>query len=782
MPIREVTARDFDPPAQQRGGEKPRSPVDEALVRAVIQVESGGRPDAISPRGARGPMQLMPATARELGVDPNDPAQNIEGGTRYLSQLHGKYQDRNLALMAYNWGPGNVDKWLAGGGKGSVPKETRDYVQRVNAQLGMSSTAPAPEGGGSGKVREVTAADFDKPKEPIGAGRAALQGAFQGARDTAATTAYNPSLMGLPARVAGAVISRDPHALIDPNIAATAIRNVGSDYVAPPSGPLEAAIQGGTRGAVATLPTLGMGGAGPVLSVASGAAGGSVTDALIAAGVDPKVAMAAGLVTSLGVSAGPSAVKAAAGGRRLPGMDRGQEAAEIAAATQLRGAIGGPQRVPAAVAALDNELAGAAPGQARTAQVLADEAPGVLGLEGAQARRYPELQSAAAERLRQNENAVRLAERGIQQGDAAALTPAWQAARDASQGRVRAAYGAIDPAEVGAIGTRGLKAAAKELVDDAGPELAGTIPPQVRLIDGYGDTIDFSTLQRLRTSVSDTARQLAREARGSAAERAALRLKGAIDDEINALAAGGSEAAPALQTAIATRAQHGRLFDPRHPAVKALEGNERAGAVVDAIASGSTKRPTEEVRRVLSAVGRDTEAHEGLKRLWMDRALGGEALWDASVPKAMAFLRKNEAASREILGDEGHDLAVRMLERTRQLQYGRVGTPAMAMGTGSALPDAGETADAATTVLGHLIRGNPGKAISATAGKAWDRLLKSTTSDQRVEILNEALLNPKRARELLTTVTPQRFNQWWKSMESSIARQTARTAITSERD
>jgi hypothetical protein len=112
--------------------------VDAQLVRAVIEQESAGRPCALSPKGAEGLMQLMPATADEFDVDdPFDPKQNVEAGTKLLKSLLDRYQnDPALALGAYNAGSGRVDQ---AGGVPQIP-ETMDYVSAILQKLGSMVT------------------------------------------------------------------------------------------------------------------------------------------------------------------------------------------------------------------------------------------------------------------------------------------------------------------------------------------------------------------------------------------------------------------------------------------------------------------------------------------------------------------------------------------------------------------------------------------------------------------------------------------------------------------
>ncbi|MDI6727222.1 MAG: lytic transglycosylase domain-containing protein [Smithellaceae bacterium] len=107
--------------------------IEPKLIRSVIRAESGFNVRAVSPKGAQGLMQLMPGTARDLGVkDPFDPQENITGGARYLRMLLDRYDgDLTITLAAYNWGMGNVERNRGA----NLPQETQTYIKQVTKRL-----------------------------------------------------------------------------------------------------------------------------------------------------------------------------------------------------------------------------------------------------------------------------------------------------------------------------------------------------------------------------------------------------------------------------------------------------------------------------------------------------------------------------------------------------------------------------------------------------------------------------------------------------------------------
>lgn len=163
--------------------ESARAAIDPLLVLAVIQVESAFDPRAVSPVGAAGLMQLLGPTMREeldrwrLGAaDPFDPVANVRAGVRYLERMLGAFDDLELALMAYNAGPGRIRRHLRDGG---VPERFLAYprsVGRVRARLaarGASATiaaahAPPERGAPAGGTGELAPSPLRRPDPALG--------------------------------------------------------------------------------------------------------------------------------------------------------------------------------------------------------------------------------------------------------------------------------------------------------------------------------------------------------------------------------------------------------------------------------------------------------------------------------------------------------------------------------------------------------------------------------------------------------------------------------------
>lgn len=142
-PKRNMKRNAVDPEQLARDAAKKHG-VPEAMIKSIMAAESAFDPNARSPKGAIGLMQLMPATARELGYDPHIPEENVYAGAQYLRKLLDKYRHTRdwlrRVIAAYNAGPGAVDKY-----RGVPPyRETRTYVSRVLSYLKYYQSAKNP--------------------------------------------------------------------------------------------------------------------------------------------------------------------------------------------------------------------------------------------------------------------------------------------------------------------------------------------------------------------------------------------------------------------------------------------------------------------------------------------------------------------------------------------------------------------------------------------------------------------------------------------------------------
>lgn len=178
-----------------------------SLALSMVRQESGGRQEAISPKGAIGLFQLMPETAEELGVDPTNPFENIEGGLRYFKQQLDRFGDVRLALAAYNAGPGRVAE------AGGVPdiEETRNYVRSIlldvnNRQSGGG--VDQPDLGGGGAVPPPDAVEPPDEKRGFFAGVAKTALPFQSveeARQLASAVITDP--IGAAKAIGGGILA-----------------------------------------------------------------------------------------------------------------------------------------------------------------------------------------------------------------------------------------------------------------------------------------------------------------------------------------------------------------------------------------------------------------------------------------------------------------------------------------------------------------------------------------------------------------------------------------------
>lgn len=137
--------------------------IPQGMLYRLIKQESAFNPNAVSPAGAKGIAQFMPGTALEMGINPLDPDEAIPAAGEYLTKQFKRFGNWTDALRAYNWGPGNLTRYL-NTGKGSIPKETQDYVAKI---AGPSTVQPQPKP----QVIEadIFGTEIMSPEEPVSA-------------------------------------------------------------------------------------------------------------------------------------------------------------------------------------------------------------------------------------------------------------------------------------------------------------------------------------------------------------------------------------------------------------------------------------------------------------------------------------------------------------------------------------------------------------------------------------------------------------------------------------
>ena len=231
--------------------EAQRQGLDPAIAVHALYKETGNLPNpetAMSKAGAYGPMQLMAGTAKQMGVDRMDPIQNIQGGVGYLKQMYDKYQDPSLTLMAYNAGPGRVDRALKSDkGIAALPSETRKYVNMATGGVAHFKN----EGKVSQKDYDTSSDLEDQSMGDAGIDNAYLQrsrGLVKGVKDigTALTTPKNYDLYDLYQQNIGkpfanaasnfANQSKEDQAAAF-NAASNARKNISFTNTAPPAAP-----------------------------------------------------------------------------------------------------------------------------------------------------------------------------------------------------------------------------------------------------------------------------------------------------------------------------------------------------------------------------------------------------------------------------------------------------------------------------------------------------------------------------------------------------------------
>lgn len=649
--------------------------------------------------------------------------------------------------------------------------------------------------------------DFDKPAQPkqskyasvptemdtlpsigggsIGLGRAAAQGLVRGGLDLGMAVA-DSTAVGIPLRAAAAFIGRSPAAVTSTAKAKQIFESLMEPYLRKPGTEGERTAETLTRSAVTGIP-IGLAGGGALGAVGAitGPLAGEIArrtgNSYEVAGV-PVGEIAANAVGGMAPGAVVSAAARLPGGARIArGVSEQfrRETAERAVAQTLKRSV---DNADEAAAVLDREARGlAGAGRPSTAQALMDDAPGVLSLEASTARDVPGLNTRLAQQRALSADEIASEAARAFPGRPGAVQEGFSRLRDASKEGYQAAYAAIDDAAVGPVSLGRVKGAAREIIDGAGQFGARGVPALARRVLNAGDDVSFAELQKLRAAINDRLKTVSPAVRSGAgtaspAEEAALmRLKASVDDTFRSLEGSGSDAAKQLAAANSRYARYQETYGRAHKTIRNLMDREDPGDVVKRLVGSGTARPSDEARRLVRALSDDPDALEGMRRVWMQEAFGVDDLSNASGARAVKFLQEHERPSRILLGDDGYETAKALADRVRKTTYGRAGTPGFSQGTGSANAALSDHLDAGAEALTAVVNTGP-------TGAAWNAVVKwmrdNATAEAQKQLLADALVDPKIARDLLRKVTPSNFREWTQRMDQHLRTSAARAGIT----
>ena len=635
--------------------------------------------------------------------------------------------------------------------------------------------------------------------ERPGLGRFAAQGAFQGVEGLASLIDLvrargNTEVVDTPA---GATIERQPlESLLADRVRQAQQSMVGSTVK--PEGFLERATQSATRGVTESIPTLplaaipGLGGAmalGPRavagsfarnagIDLLSGFSGEVARGEAENAGFGTGGQIGASMLGALGTTGTLSRIA------QTTKPVRGRTARSLARQALGRNVNNRRQ----AIELLDEELNKKLFGAASTDQVLQDRFPGVAGVMRRAARdsaSADDLRLKAAE-LRQlsSLDAVDKLGKKFPGGRPVDTSETYINQLARVQNKVTRAY--KKTGNLAGVPTRKLKAGAAFIAQDAGDELDHLLPKRaLKIIEGYGETTNLRSLQRLRRSLGASVRKAKRKG-----DRERLfflnKLVDSVEQTFDEVAEEfGSVEINALRRARIIRAIEAERFDPSDPLNKVFGGELKRGEVVLPEDMGrefnrflgNSKTPAQDLRRLRLTLGRNPRAWGGVQRLMRDRVFGedfellfnveGNNLTMSGANRALKNLRKNAESFDVVYGPDAAKNAENFIRRARQLSRGVVGTTGEFATTGTGFKQGPPVSLEQIGIGADLARGDFKGAAFSAFRLAMGRTPK--TIEEADVLLSQAMVDPALAKAFLEELPAEAVDAWQRRARNFLA-------------